>query len=97
MSISAGDTVELKGTVSSVTDSNNYTLSLTEMYLSSDNKFRSFTTAKTMAITTSDYVESNFSASEMAVIKLLADNNKSVSSYTEDQLQAINSIVNKLG
>jgi hypothetical protein len=86
------DNVEIKGVIST-NGTSELTITLNEIFL--DNQWRKFNPYKTLTVATTDY-DAEFSASELEAIKALVADNKANKSYSQDQLQAINSIVAKL-
>jgi hypothetical protein len=92
MSITAGDTVNVNGTVTEVvTDS--VTVSLEEIYL--DSQWRKFETAKSLTVATSDY-NTDLTDQELALVKVLAEANKTSTALSEDQRVLAASIIAKL-
>jgi hypothetical protein len=90
--ISVNDTVNVNGTITAVgTDS--ITVSLEEIYL--DSQWRKFGTAKALAVATSDY-NTDLTDQELALVKVLAEANKTSTSLTEDQRVLAASIIAKL-
>ncbi len=91
--ISVNDFVTLSGTVAT-TATGTFTVNIEEAYI--DGQWRHFNPVKTMNIATVDY-DTSLTAQELALVRLLALNNKASTTLTPDQQVIAASIVAKLG
>jgi hypothetical protein len=91
--INVGDTVELKGVVKT-TGTGTFDVEITEINV--EGKLQKFQPVKNMSIATADYLATDLTASELALVKKLATANKANAQLTEDERFAANSIAVKL-